>query len=128
MPSVQRVHGTYDNYSTGTLRATAQHKAFLIAVKDNSGAVDLQTRDGDATDGTDTDELLELIIKELSPVMYYSPSDGNGNVHVVMDGHHVTAASILARLKPIIAGELGGANTVANNLTTVTLGTAITVA
>lgn len=127
MPSVQRVHGTYDNYSTGTLRATAQHKAFLIEVKDNSGAVDLQTRDGDAIAGTDTDEMIELIVKEISPVLYYAPSNSNGQIHVVMDGHHVTADSILARIKPIIAGELGGANTVANNLTTVTLGTAIAV-
>lgn len=127
MPSVQRVHGTYDNYSTGTLRATAQHKAFLIEVKDNSGAVDLQTRDGDATAGTDTDEMIELIVKEISPVMYYAPSNSNGQIHIVMDGHHVTADSILARIKPIIVGELGGANTVANNLTTVTLGTAIAV-
>ena len=127
MPSVQRVNGTYDNFSTGTLRATAQHKAFLIEVKDNASAVDLQTRDGDATDGTDTDELVELIVKEISPVMYYAPSNTTGQIHVVMDGHHVTAASILARIKPIIAGELGGANTVANNLTTVTLGTAIAV-
>lgn len=127
MPTFQRVHGTYDNYSTGTLRATLQHKAFLIEVKDNSGAVDLQTRDGDAIAGTDTDEMIELIVKEISPVLYYAPSNSTGQIHVVMDGHHVTADSILARIKPIIAGELGGANTVANNLTTVTLGTAIAV-
>lgn len=127
MPTFQRVHGTYDNYSTGTLRATGQHKAFLITVKDNSSAVDLQARDGDATDGTETDQMIELIVKELSPFMYYSPSNSSGTIHVIMDGHHVTADSILARLKPIIAGELGGANTVANNLTTVTEGTAIAV-
>ena len=127
MPTFQRVHGTYDNYSTGTLRATLQHKAFLITVKDSSTAVNLQTRDGDATDGTDTDEMVELIIKELSPVMYFAPSNTSGTIHVIMDGHHVTAASILARLKPIIAGELGGGNTVANNISTVVEGTAIAV-
>lgn len=128
MPAFQRVHGTYDNYSTGTLRATGQHKAFLITVKDNSAAVDLQARDGDATDGTETDQLVELVVKEIAPLMYYAPSNNSGQIHVIMDGHHVTADSILARIKPIIAGELGGANTVANNTSTVAEGTAITVA
>ena len=121
MASVTRVNGYLTNFTTGTLRSTQQHKAFLIRVRSTSDGsntdVDLQTEDGDAA--SEADQIVELIIKELNPAMYFVPSAASGYIHVIMDGHSVDATSIAARIE-----HLDGVGTD----TTVTLGTSITVA
>lgn len=117
MATVTRVHGTYPNFTTGTLRSTSQLKGFIITVKDDSAAVALTAKDGDATDGSEPDQLVELLIKELNPLMYEASTGSTGVIYVIMDGHANDADSIKARLVPIIVGD--GNGTVAGNLTTV---------
>lgn len=126
MASFTRVNGYYPNFTTGTLRSTADLKAFVCTIRSTSNAsntaVDLQAQDGDYDPATGTsvepDQMVELIMKELNPLMYHVPSASAGAIHLIMHGHAVDAASIKARLVTI-----SGIGTD----TAVTLGTAITV-
>lgn len=121
MAGFARVNG-FDQYTTGTLRTVAQLKAFLIAVKNASNtAIDLQSLDDGA------DEMVEAIIREVQPLMYYVPSDNSGLIHIIVDGHAVDATSLQERVINIVIGQ-GSYGTAATNDTTVTLGTSITVA
>lgn len=125
MAATTRVNGS-KNYTTGTLRSVAQLKAFLITVKDASAAIDLQSLD----DGVD--ELVEAVVREVQPLMYYAPSASSGVISVIVDGHAVDAASLQLRLRKLVA-DYGTANSVdygteSTNITTVALGSAITVA
>lgn len=121
MSATTRVNG-YSNYTTGTLRGTADFKAFLIRVRSTSNGsntdVDLQDQDGDGA--SEADQIVERIITELHPLMYFVPSAGTGYIHVIMHGHNVTATSVEDRIQAL-GGGIG-------TDTTVTLGTSITVA
>ncbi len=121
MSATTRVNGYLGNYTTGTLRTTQDFKAFLITVCSTSNgsntAVDLQAQDGDGA--SEADQIVERIVSELHPLMYYVPSGSSGLMHVIMHGHNVTASSIADRIEAL-GGGIG-------TDTTVTLGTAITV-
>jgi hypothetical protein len=120
MAKVDRING-FGQYTTGTVRTVAQLKAFLITVKDDSStAVDLQSLDDGA------DEMVEAVIREVQPLMYYLPSDNSGTIHVIVDGHAVTASSLQDRLRVVVAGV--GGYVVANNDTTVAEASSITIA
>ena len=118
MSATTRVNGS-GAFTTGTLRGTADFKAFLIRVASTSDGsntwVDLQSNDGPTVD-----QIVERIISELHPLMYWAPSNSNGYIHVIMHGHNVTATSVEDRIQAL-AGGIG-------TDTTVTLGTSITVA
>ena len=122
MSATTRVNGYSGKFTTGTLRGTADFKAFLIRVRSTSDGsntdVDLQAEDGDGA--SEADQIVERIISELHPLMYWVPSAGNGFIHVIMHGHNVTASSIADRIEAL-GGGIG-------TDTTVTLGTSITVA
>lgn len=108
--------------AVGTLEAVAQHKAFLITIKDDSNtAIDL--RANDAAYGSAYD----LILREIQPLMAFAPDGATGVIHVIMDGHGVDAASLQARLRAVVVGA-GLGSAVADNDTSVALGTSITVA
>ena len=113
MSSTTRVNG-FGAYVTGTLVSLYQLKAFII---DAGG--DLQTEDDGA------DEAVEAIIREVQPLMYYTPSAGNGIIHVIVDGHAVDAATLQARIRAL--GSAVGPNSYDASAATVTLGTAIVV-
>jgi hypothetical protein len=121
MSATTRVNGYSGKFTTGTLRTTQDFKAFLIRVRSTSDGsntdVDLQDQDGDGT--SEADQIVERIIGELHPLMYYVPSAGTGYIHVIMHGHNVTASSIADRIEAL-GGGIG-------TDTTVTLGTAIAV-
>jgi len=121
MAATTRVNGYSGNYTTGTLRTTQDFKAFLITVCSTSNssntAVDLQAQDGDGSN--EADQIVERIISELHPLMYFVPSGSSGLMHVIMHGHNVTASSIADRIEAL-GGGIG-------TDTTVALGTAITV-
>lgn len=123
MAVFERVNGYAGNYTTGTLRSTSDLKAFVCTIRSTSNgsntAVDLQAQDGDATVPNEADQMVELIMKELNPLMYHVPSASAGAVHLIMHGHAVDAASIKSRL--VMISGIG-------TDTAVTLGTAITVA
>lgn len=126
MAATTRYNGSFGNYSTGTLRTVAQLKAFLITVKDDSNtAIGLTAEDADAAG--EVDQLVEAIIREVQPLMYFTSAAGSANtIHVIVDGHAVDADTLQARVRAVVAGDQG--HLAADNDSTVTLGTSITVA
>jgi len=121
MATFARVHGFGSgSTTTGTLRTTAQLKAYVLTICSTSNGantpVDLRDEDGDGA--SEPNQLVELIQQELSPLMYFVPSAGAGVMHVIVDGHHNDATSIAARVE-----RISGVGTD----TTVTLGTSIVV-
>ena len=111
MATTTRVNG-FDQYATGTLRSVAQLKAFLIDV-----GADLQAQDDGA------DEAVESVIREVQPLMYFTPTAGDGIIHVIVDGHAVDADTLQARIRALDNGS-----GYRYNAATVTLGTSIVVA
>ena len=120
MSATTRVNG-FGQYTTGTLRSVAQLKAFIITIKDTSAAIDLQTLDDGA------DEMVESVIREVQPLMYYAPTGSTGVIHVIVDGHGVDAASLLIRIKQVVIGQ-GSYGTLSTNISTCTEGTTFVVA
>jgi hypothetical protein len=120
MATQTRVNG-FSNYTTGALRSVAQLKAFIITIKDTSAAIDLQSLDDGA------DEMIESVIREVQPLMYYAPSASSGVIHVIVDGHGVDAASLLIRIKQVVIGQ-GSYGTLSTNISTCTEGTTFVVA
>lgn len=116
MATFTRINGYLGNYTTGTLRSTADLKAFVITVRNNSGPIDLQTEDGDVA-LTEADQLVEQVIRELNPLMYFVPTGSTGAIHVIMHGHNVDADIVERRLKQFLHSN-----------SSVALGTSITVA
>jgi len=104
MPSVTRVNGQAE-FITGTQRSVAQLASFVITVLEDDGstAIDLQTQDGynSVTGEPHANQLVEAIIREVQPVMYYVPSANAGKIHVVVDGHAVDATSLQARIRAL---------------------------
>ena len=120
MAEFARVNG-FGSYVAPTLYTTQDFKAFLITIKDASNtAVDLRSLDDGA------DEMVESIVRDLAPLMYLTKNDTSGQIHVIMHGHNVDADSLQIRVRQVAAGVQGHA--AADNDSTVTLGTAITVA
>jgi len=111
MSATTRVNGS-GLYTTGTLRSVVQLKAFLIDV-----GADLQAQD----DGID--EAVENVIREVQPLMYFTPSASDGIIHVIVDGHAVDADTLQARIRNLDSGS-----GYRYNAATVTLGTSIVVA
>ena len=102
--------------------------AYLITVKNAAAtAIDLQAED-DATD-----EVVEMIIKEISPMAFYMPADNTGKIHVIMDKSVNDATELRTRIRQV--GKDAGATTTSiggNDVdisgTTVTLATSPTIA
>jgi hypothetical protein len=111
MSATTRVNGS-GLYATGTLRSVVQLKAFLIDV-----GADLQAQD----DGID--EAVENVIREVQPLMYFTPTASDGIIHVIVDGHAVDADTLQARIRNLDSGS-----GYRYNAATVTLGTSIVVA
>jgi len=101
----------------GTLTTTAQLKAYLISVKDDSStAIDLTADDG-VVEGK-----LEQLLREINPLMYFATNSGAGTVTIVVDGHANDATSLQERVRNIF----GAANTNgAANDSTVALATSL---
>jgi hypothetical protein len=110
MAATTRVNGS-GQYLTGTLVSLVQLKAFVI---DAGG--DLQAQD----DGID--EAVEAVIREVQPLMYLTPTAGDGIIHVIVDGHAVDATTLQARIQ-----AMGTVNGYSLAGATVTLGTSIVV-
>jgi hypothetical protein len=115
MSATTRYNGSYGNFSTGTLRSVYQQKAFVI---DCGG--DLQAQDADAAG--EVDQAVEAVIREVQPLMYFTPSASDGLIHVIVDGHAVDAATLQARIR-----AMGTVNSYDLSGATVTLGTSIVV-
>ena len=110
------------NNVVGTLESTAQLAMYKITIKDDSDtAIDL--RDYDGANGSEYD----LIIREIAPLMVWTPDGDTGVIHVVVDGHAQSAAALQVRLRALVAG-LGLGTTAAANDTTVEAGVSFVVA
>lgn len=83
--------------TVGTLETTAAIAMYVIAIKSTSDgsdtAVDLRAVDG--AHGS----VYDLILRELAPLMAWAPNDGTGVIHVVVDSHANSAATLAARLE-----------------------------
>ena len=101
----------------GVLTTTAQLKAYLITVKNDSNtAIDLTSDDG-VVEGK-----LEQLLREINPLMFFATDSAAGTVSIVVDGHANDATSIQERVRNIF----GAANTSgAANDSTVTLATSL---
>jgi hypothetical protein len=111
MSATTRVNGS-GQYTTGTIVSVVQLKAFIIDV-----GADLQAQD----DGID--EAVEQVIRELQPLMYFTPSAGDGIIHVIVDGHAVDADTLQLRIRALDTGA-----GYRYNAATVVLGTSFVVA
>jgi hypothetical protein len=93
MSATTRVNGS-GQYLTGSIVSVVQLKAFVIDV-----GADLQAQD----DGID--EAVEQVIRELQPLMYFTPTAGDGIIHVIVDGHAVDADTLQARIRALDTGS-----------------------
>ena len=117
MATVTRVNGLA--CTVGTLYSL-NAKAFLVTVKNAAAAaIDLRAED-DAVD-----EAVEMIVKELNPLMFLVTNSAAGTIHVVMDVSR-SAADLQARIRAL--GTTVGPNDVDVTGTTVADAASITVA
>lgn len=117
MGDVTRIHGL--DCTVGTLYSL-NAKAFLVTVKNTGGSArDLRAED-DAVD-----ETVEMIVKELNPLMFLVTDSAAGTIHIVMDVNR-SAADLQARIRAL--GNAVGPNDVDVTGTTVVDATSITVA
>lgn len=104
MATVTRVNGQ-TQFATGTQYSVAQLKSFVITVLEDDGStpINLQTQDGynAVTGEPHANQLVEAIVREVQPLVYYTPSASAGKIHVVIDGHAVTAAALQARIRAL---------------------------
>jgi hypothetical protein len=116
MAATTRYNGSFGNYATGTLRSVLQLKAFVI---DAGG--DLQAQDSDSAG--EVDQAVEAVVREVQPLMYFTPSAGDGLIHVIVDGHAVDADTLQARIR-----ALGTVNSLDLSSATVTEASSLTAA
>ena len=118
MAEVTRVNGQ-TQFATGTQRSVAQLDSYVITVleDDNSTAIDLQAQDGynAVTGEPHANQLVEAIISELQPVMYFTPSANAGKIHVIVDGHANDATSMQERIRALGATNGTQRNFVSND-------------
>jgi hypothetical protein len=83
--------------AVATLETTAAIAMYKITVRSTSNgdntAVDLSSNDG--AHGS----LYDLILREVAPLMAYADAGSNGTIHVVVDSHANSAATLAARLE-----------------------------
>lgn len=100
-------------FATGTLVSKANLKLVMV----DTGA-NLQTED-DATR-----EAVERALQMIQPLAYYLPSNTSGQIHCIVDGSQLDAASLQAQLQEIGTDNVNGYDF---SGATVTLGTVLTV-
>jgi hypothetical protein len=139
MASVTRVNGS-GQFEATVLYSTAQLKAVVVQVfeDDGSTAIALSAQDG-LTTGV-AEQLVEAIVRECAPLMYLAgPAGDTNSIHMIVDGHAIDAASLQSRIRNLGAASSNQRNFVSQDGdgttttidiggTTVTIGTAITVA
>jgi hypothetical protein len=126
MATFERVNGYLNNFlADDVMKSTSDLKAVKLTLRSTSNgsntAIDLRDKDGDAVN--EADQLVEVVIKELSPLLYVVDNAATGVIHMIVHGHNVDAAQIKAR----IVGISKNSATIASD-TAVDIGTRITVA
>lgn len=120
--SVNRINGSATK--VGTLY-NVNCNLYLITVKIASGtAINLQNEDSYIDASTQmADGVLEAIVKEISPLAYWSPADTSGNIHVVMDKAINDATELRTRIRRVLGVRTITGTT--NGTTTLTSASAI---
>ena len=109
MAGFTRVNGL--NATVGTIHSESC-KAFLITVQNASNAdIDLRAED-DAVD-----ETVEMILKEVNPLMFSVKDNNSGEIHIVTDVS-LSAADIQSRIRNL--GTAVGPNNIDTSGTLVT--------
>lgn len=112
MATVTRINGTKATVAT---LYNPNCNLYLITVKNASNtAINLQVEDGADGDGAgaDTaaaDQVVEQIVKEISPLAYFVPAASSGVIYVVMDKAINDATELQTRIRYI--GKDAGATT-----------------
>jgi hypothetical protein len=93
---------TGGNNVIGTLETTgaiAMYKITLDADSDgtNDNPIALNGADKDGANGS----LYDLILREVAPLMAWAPNGATGVIHVVVDSHANSAASLAARIEAL---------------------------
>lgn len=118
MTTVTRVNGLQTTVAT---LYKPNCNAYLITVKNAAAtAIDLQGED-DAVD-----EVVEMIVREISPLAYWLPADTSGKIHVIMDKSINDAVELRTRIRNM--GTAVGANGIDVTGTTVAAASSITIA
>ena len=91
---------------------------YIIAVK-NAGATAINLQDEDDA----VDEVVEMIIKEINPLAYFTPAATSGIIYVIMDKGINDPVDLRSRIR-----NLGNVNTVDITGTTVAAATSFTLA
>jgi len=108
MPSFTRVKGS--NTQVGTLY-TPNTYAYLITVQNTTPtALDLQGEDSYGTDAQ-VDGIIEVIVKELNPLVWYTPADSTGKIHVVLDQGNNSASELQTRIRRLAISKTVTATT-----------------
>ena len=101
----------------GTLYSVVQTAGYIITCKNTGGsAVNIQGSTG-------VDGVIESVIREVAPLMYDVKNANGGLVHVIVDGHAQSAATLQARIR-----ALGTIDSIDISGTTVAAATAMTLA
>jgi hypothetical protein len=125
MSATTRVNGDFGNFTEGTLYSLVQLKAIKIEVKDAGGvAVSLANEDCDVQG--EIDQAVALIVKEFQPLMYTLGGAAHNEIHAIIDGHAVDAATLQLRVQHL--GAAIGAGPVDITGSVVTIGTTFAVA
>jgi hypothetical protein len=138
---VDRINGS-TQFLANTLYSVAQLKAFLVEVFEDDGTTPVVLTAQDGGDGTTgvSGQLVEAIIRECQPLMYMAAPSGDTNaIYMICDGHAVDETTLQTRIRQLGAVSSTQRNFVSSDGdgttttldiggTTVTLGTAITVA
>ena len=118
MAVVTRVNGL--QATVGTLYMP-NCNMFVIQVQNQANAnIDLRAED-DAVD-----EVVEVIVKELNPLAYFTVNAGTGLMYVVMDKNINSASELQTRIRNL--GSAVGANNIDVRGTDLTLATSLTLA
>lgn len=106
MASVARVNGSKTN--VGVLYNT-DCNLYLITVKQaNATVVDLQAEDSAGANAV-VDGVVEQIVKEISPLAYFTPANNSGTINVVMPLAIDSASELQTRIRRI--GLVSGGTT-----------------
>jgi len=110
MATFTRVNGA-EFTEVGTLYSTSQIDAYKLTIRSTSDGTTNTPVDLTADDG-EVEGSVEQLMREISPLMYYVDDASTGVVHVIVDNHANTAASLTSRIGQIFGtdsiAELGG--------------------
>lgn len=92
MAVFQRINGS-EFFEAGVLYSTSQIDTYKITVNNQADAAqDLRAQNG-------IDGVIEFVMREISPLMYFVTDDASGTIHVVTDNHHNGAETLQIRLR-----------------------------